>query len=186
MDCTELEIPGVKLLLPDVFPDDRGFFLETYHEKRYADLGVDVNFCQDNHSVSSKDTLRGMHFQSSPGQAKLVSCSKGAIYDVVVDMRYESPSFKQWIGLELSEQNHYQLFLPVGCAHGFLVLSEVAYVNYKVSAFYDPKTEKDFAYNDPEINIHWPVTHPILSKRDLNAPSFSQALSQNYSKKEEN
>lgn len=178
MQVTELKLPGLKLIKPRVFPDERGYFFETYQYPRFQEAGIPTTFLQDNHSVSSKGTLRGMHFQSHPGQDKLVNVLYGEIFDCVVDMRANSPTFKQWYGVFLNDENHHQLYIPHGFAHGFCVTSEKAYVCYKVSNIYDPKTEKDFRYDDSEINIQWPIDHPKLSERDLRAPSFSEALNE--------
>lgn len=174
MRVEDLELKGIKLIHPKIFRDDRGFFLESYHRDRYKEYGIDVEFVQDNHSYSSQGTIRGMHFQSNPGQAKLVSVSHGSIYDVIVDMRKTSKTYKQWIGVTLSGNNPSQIFIPVGFAHGFCVLSENAHVHYKVSSYYHPDTEKGFHFLDKEINITWPCHHPIVSLRDQNAPQFCE------------
>ena len=162
-------LDGLILIQPKVFKDTRGFFLETY---RVGDL----EFSQDNHSYSVKNVIRGMHFQSSPGQAKLVRCAVGAIFDVAVDMRKNSPTFGQWEGVILDSENHHQLFIPVGFAHGFCVLSDGAHVMYKVSAPFDPKTEVGFRFDDPDIGIKWPVMEPILSERDKTSPFFKEII----------
>lgn len=153
-------------------PDNRGFFLESFHEDRYRELGVDVEFVQDNHSFSKKNVLRGMHFQR--GQAKLIYCPVGKIFDVAVDIRPDSPTFEEWEGVILSGENHEQFFIPDGFAHGFCVLSEHAHVMYKVSAFHDPKLESGFRYDD--VKISWPISDPILSQRDTNAPGLKEIL----------
>lgn len=171
--CSEfLELPGPKIIRPAVFTDNRGFFLETYNAGRYAEAGIDVAFVQDNHSCSVKNTVRGLHYQSSPGQAKLVRVTVGAIWDVVVDIRPDSPTFGTCATLTLDAEKHDQLFIPVGFAHGFCVLSNVAEVQYKVSTPYDPKTECGFHYADAELQIPWPVTLPLVSERDQRAESF--------------
>lgn len=174
MEMKELALPGLIRITPTIFTDDRGFFLETFNKDRYEPLGVE--FVQDNMSKSKKNSLRGMHFQTEPGQAKLVSVIQGEILDVVVDMRLSSPTFKQWLGVTLDSKLREQLFIPVGFAHGFCVLSEEALVQYKVSALYNAETERGFAYNDPTISIEWPVAKPLLSQRDIDAPPFSEAL----------
>ena len=174
MEVLDQPLEGLKLIRPNVFFDERGYFLETYRESRYKSSGVAVSFVQDNHSFSKKGTIRGMHFQSFPGQAKLVKVVEGEIYDVVVDIRPHSPTFKQWKGFVLDSKKHEQLFIPVGFAHGFAVLSETAHVTYKVSTPYDAAHEKTFRYNDPEIGIKWPVENPIVSARDLESPFFKQ------------
>lgn len=170
MQAQELSLPGVKLLKTKSFFDGRGFFRETFHKPLYAERGILCEFVQDNHSFSTRGTIRGMHFQRSPGQAKLISVVVGAIFDVVVDIRKDSPTYKQWIGVELEAEKGEQLFIPVGYAHGFCVLSESAHVCYKVSAVYDPHEEKGFRYNDPDVGILWPHASPILSERDKNSP----------------
>ena len=168
-----LPLAGLLAITPRVFADDRGFFLESYREAAYRAAGIDVAFVQDNHSRSQARTLRGMHFQSAPGQAKLVRVVSGKIFDVAVDIRPDSPTFGQWYGIELDAVTHRQLFVPVGFAHGFCVLSETADVAYKVSSYYDPRAEHTFSYADPEVGIRWPVTDPILSPRDRDAPPLS-------------
>lgn len=174
MQVVELPLSGLKLIKPKVFKDNRGFFLESYQQLPYEQAGIDCNFSQDNHSYSQKNCIRGMHFQSFPGQAKLVRVGVGKIFDVAVDIRPESPTFKQWFGVELDDQNHHQLFIPVGFAHGFCVLSDEAHVFYKVSTPYDSQTEIGFRFNDEEIAIEWPTKNPILSERDMKAPSFQE------------
>ncbi len=176
MEVTQLPLSGLKVISPRVFHDDRGFFNEAYHEARYADFGIAVRFVQDNHSFSQKNVLRGMHFQESPGQDKLVWVTQGKIFDVAVDLRKESPTFGQWEGVYLDDTAQQQLFIPKGFAHGFCVVSdEGAHVHYKVSTPYDGKTEKTFRFDDPALQIEWPVQEPILSLRDLEAPSFFEA-----------
>jgi dTDP-4-dehydrorhamnose 3,5-epimerase len=169
----DLELPGLKLLQPAVFGDERGFFIETYSAARYAAAGIDVTFVQDNHSRSVQGTLRGLHYQSQPGQAKLVRVVVGSIFDVAVDIRAGSPTFGRWQGVELDADKHEQLFVPVGFAHGFCVLSDVAEVEYKVSAPYDGKTECSIDYADPDLAVAWPVPKPLLSARDRQAESFA-------------
>lgn len=161
-------IPGLKLIKPKVHRDDRGFFLEMYQKSRYEDLGVDLDFLQDNHSYSVKNVIRGMHFQA--GQAKLVTCAKGEILDVAVDIRPHSQTFGQYEMVHLTENNHEQFFIPDGFAHGFCVLSDDANVIYKVSSLYNPEAEGGFHYNDPEVKIDWPIEDPIISERDRKAP----------------
>jgi dTDP-4-dehydrorhamnose 3,5-epimerase len=167
------KLDGPVLLAPVVHGDDRGFFLESYRSGSLADLGVEDGFVQDNHSRSRRGIVRGMHYQ--PGQAKLVRCVRGAIFDVVVDIRPGSPQFGQWEAFELDDVAHHQLYCPDGFAHGFCVLSEVADVIYKVSTFYDPQAESGFAFDDPEVAIDWPDRdHLIASERDRTAPSLSE------------
>jgi dTDP-4-dehydrorhamnose 3,5-epimerase len=181
MEVRPLSLSGLKLITPAVHRDSRGFFLETYSESRYLESGIDHPFVQDNHSRSTRGTIRGMHFQTSPGQAKLLRVGVGRIFDVAVDIRPDSPTFGKWEGVYLDAAEHCQLFVPVGFAHGFCVVSEVAEVMYKVSSLYDAKTETGFRFDDPEVGIAWPVAEPIVSPRDLQAQSFAslrQALRQ--------
>jgi len=173
LQVIDLELNGLKLIRPQVFGDERGFFLETYNAPRYQAAGIDASFAQDNHSLSVKGTLRGLHYQSSPGQAKLMRVSRGRIWDVAVDIRPESKTFGRWQAMELNDEKREQLFIPVGFAHGFCVLSDVAEVQYKVSTPYDAKTECSLSYADPELNVAWPVDNPVLSARDLQAESFA-------------
>jgi len=171
-----LPLAGLVAITPRVLADGRGFFLETYREDAYRDAGIADRFVQDNHSRSVRNTLRGLHFQRSPGQAKLVRVVSGRIWDVAVDIRPGSPTFGRWHGIELDAAEHRQLFVPVGFAHGFCVLSEVADVLYKVSSPYDPATEAGFAWDDPEVGIAWPITDPVLSARDRAAPPLREAV----------
>ncbi len=159
------------LITPQVFHDPRGFFFESYRETRYPGP-----FVQDNISFSHKNVIRALHFQSEPGQAKLIQCLKGTIWDVIVDIRPDSPTFKQWRAFELNDQTRVQLFVPIGFAHGFCVLSDEALVEYKVSSVYNPKTECTIRWNDPDIAIAWPVRDPILSERDKVAPFFKEVF----------
>lgn len=164
-----MKLTGLKLISPRLFQDERGYFFESYRQ-----FDFDLPFVQDNLSFSRQGTIRALHFQSHPGQAKLVSCIQGTIWDVAVDIRPESPTFMQWEAVELDDQSHKQLFIPKGFAHGFCVLSETARVYYKVSSPYDPKTEISIRWNDPSFNISWPVQNPILSPRDQTSPLFSE------------
>ncbi len=173
MRITNLELDGLKLITPDIFGDERGFFLETYNAVRYKEAGIHEAFVQDNHSRSIKGTLRGLHYQSQPGQAKLVRVTLGRIWDVAVDIRPDSPTFGRWLGLELDAEKREQLFIPIGFAHGFCVLSDAAEVQYKVSAPYDAKTECGLSFSDPHLAVAWPITEPILSARDTHAESFA-------------
>jgi dTDP-4-dehydrorhamnose 3,5-epimerase len=166
-------LKGPMLLAPVVHGDDRGFFLEAYRSGTLGDLGIEDEFVQDNHSRSRRRIVRGMHYQ--PGQAKLVRCVRGAIFDVVVDIRAGSPQFGQWEGFVLDDREHHQLYCPNGFAHGFCVLSEMADVVYKVSSFYDPATESGFAFDDPAIGIEWPDREELVaSARDREAPTLAQ------------
>ncbi len=170
----ETKLDGVVLIEPAVHGDERGFFVETFSKESWAGLGVDVEFVQHNHSRSAQGTLRGLHFQTSPGQAKLLRCPRGEIFDVAVDLRRGSPTYGQWEGHVLDDVKHRQLYVPVGFAHGFAVLSEVADVTYLVSSLYDPATEAGIAWDDPEVGVEWPVPEPLLSERDKSAPTLSE------------
>jgi len=170
----ETKLAGLVLIEPEVHGDERGFLVETFREDLWRDLGVEVAFVQHNHSRSTRGTLRGLHFQTDPGQAKLIRCTRGSIFDVVVDLRRNSPTYGRWEGQGLDDRRHRQLFVPVGFAHGFVVTSEVADVAYKLSSYYDPSREGGFAWDDPEVAIDWPITHPVLSARDRTAPRFAE------------
>lgn len=176
MEVIDLKLKGLKLLKPKVFRDHRGFFLESFSKPLFDQLEMLSDFMQDNHSYSKKGCIRGMHFQSHPGQAKLVRAGIGMIYDVAVDIRKDSPTFGQWEGVILDSEHHHQLFIPVGFAHGFCVLSDEAHVMYKVSTPYQAAYEKGFRWNDPDINIKWPVEQPIVSERDEKSPLFHELL----------
>lgn len=169
-------IPEVVLVEPRVFPDGRGFFLETYHQRKFEDGGLPGSFVQDNHSYSVRDTLRGLHAQLRKPQGKLVRAVVGEIFDVAVDIRPDSPTFGRWVAEVLSEENRRQLYVPPGFAHGFCVLSESAHVLYKCTVLYDREDEIGIAWNDPEIGIAWPVEKPLLSPRDLAAPKLAEIL----------
>ena len=175
MDVESTALPGVLLVKPRVFGDDRGFFLETYNETRYREAGIDVSFVQDNHSFSRQGTLRGLHFQTTNVQDKLVWAIQGEIFDVAVDVRRSSPHFGKWVGARLSAENKHQLFVPKGFAHGFCVLSETAEVMYKCSDVYAPGAEGGILWNDPTLNIDWPIKEPILSPKDEVLPRFEDA-----------
>ena len=170
----ETKLEGVVLVEPDVHGDERGFFVETYSLEAWKGLGVTADFVQHNHSRSARHTLRGLHFQTSPGQAKLVRCPRGSIFDVAVDLRHDSPTYGQWEGYELDDERHRQLYVPVGFAHGFCVLSEVADVTYLVSSPYDPATEAGIKWDDDTVGVDWPTGEPLLSQRDREAPSLSE------------
>jgi dTDP-4-dehydrorhamnose 3,5-epimerase len=170
----ETRIEGLVLIELEAHGDERGFLLETYRKPVWQELGVDVDTVQDNHSRSSRGTLRGLHFQTSPGQAKLVRCLRGRIWDVAVDLRRDSDTFGQWEGYELDDQTHRQFLVPVGFAHGFCVLSDVADVAYKLSTVYDPETEAGIAWDDPDVGVEWPISDPQLSERDKTAPRLSE------------
>lgn len=169
----ETEIPGLVIIEPKVFEDERGFFMESYNHRIFEDLvGREVKFVQDNHSKSNKGVLRGMHYQSSPHeQGKLVRCTYGEVYDVAVDLRDNSPTYGHWHGVVLSAKNKLQFWIPEGFAHGFLVLSDVAEFMYKTTNYYDPACERGFRWNDATINIEWPTISEIsLSEKDKNQP----------------
>lgn len=163
-------LDGVLLLEPTVHRDERGFFLESYSARTLSDYGITDTFVQDNHSRSVRNTLRGLHYQANPGQIKLVRVLNGAIFDVAVDVRWGSPTFGQWFGQILSSDNFLQMYIPIGFAHGFCVLSDIADVSYKCSSYYSPQDERGLAWNDPTVAIEWPVADPILSARDQKHP----------------
>jgi dTDP-4-dehydrorhamnose 3,5-epimerase len=172
MKRLETRLDGPILIEPRVFRDDRGFFCETYRREVFAELGIPEEMVQDNHSRSSKGIVRGMHFQIGQGAAKLVRCARGAIVDVMVDIRRGSPTFGEWEAFELTEDNMHSAYCPVGFAHGFCVISDVADVMYKQSAYYADATERGIAYNDPDVAVEWPlpVEQLIPSQRDATAP----------------
>ena len=165
-------LDGVLIIEPKVFKDPRGIFYEVYSVRIYEKHGIPSQFVQDNHSVSEKGVLRGLHYQINPGQAKLVRVTRGEVFDVVVDIRKNSPTFGKWQGFILSDSNHLQLYIPVGFAHGFCVLSDAAEFLYKVSEYYSAEKEKGIIWNDPDIGIDWPISDPILSEKDKNNPSL--------------
>jgi dTDP-4-dehydrorhamnose 3,5-epimerase len=167
MRAVPTELSGVLIVEPDVYRDARGFFLESYHVDKYRALGIRKPFVQDNHSRSTRGTLRGLHLQVAPHlQAKLVRVVAGEVFDVAVDVRRGSPTFGRWVGVTLSADNYRQIYLPGGFAHGFAVTSEIAEVEYKCTAVYDPAAELGIAWNDPALAIRWPVAEPTLSDRD--------------------
>lgn len=175
MRIIETRLPGVLLIEPQVFGDERGFFQEIWQGDRYTVNGINGPFVQDNLSRSSKGVLRGLHFQEPGPQGKLVQVISGAVFDVAVDIRKGSPTFGVWVGEELSETNHRQLWVPQGFAHGFCVISESADFIYKCDAPYCPTDEHAIRYDDPDIGIAWPVTNPLLSERDSGAPRLCDA-----------
>jgi dTDP-4-dehydrorhamnose reductase/dTDP-4-dehydrorhamnose 3,5-epimerase len=172
MNVINTEIDGLLIIEPKVFSDERGWFSETYNKKKLLDLGVNIDFLQDNHSLSKqKGVLRGLHFQIQPyPQTKLVRCTKGKIWDVAVDLRKSSSTYLKWFAIELTESNHKMLLIPQGFAHGFLTLEENSEVQYKVDNLYNPSSDRSIYYNDPKINIDWPLKKVILSDKDKNAP----------------
>ena len=170
----ETRIDGVVLIEPRVIADDRGFFFETFRANEYADLGIEGPFVQDNHSRSVRGTVRALHFQLQPGQGKLVRAARGAVWDVAVDLRRDSPTYGQYEAFELSDENARQVFIPVGFAHGFCVTSDEADVTYKVTTYYDGPTERGIAFDDPAIGIPWPTDTPLVSERDRTNPTLKE------------
>jgi len=173
MKITESKFKGVFIIELDIFNDSRGYFFETFNAKRYKDLGINLDFVQDNISVSKKGTLRGLHYQVPPkAQGKLCHVIKGSVLDAAVDLRFGSPTFGQHFIIELSEKNHTQIFIPVGFAHGFAVLSEEAIFQYKCSEFYSKEHERAIRFDDPNLNINWVIENPIVSDKDRNGKFF--------------
>jgi len=171
MNVIKTKLKDCVIIEPKVFGDERGFFLETFQADRYADLAdISLPFVQDNHSRSSKGVLRGLHFQKTKPQGKLVRVVRGEVYDVAVDIRQGSPTYGQWEAVILSEENKTQFWVPPGFAHGFFVLSETADFEYKCTDYYDPSDEGSLLWNDPDLNIPWPIDNPKLSEKDANAP----------------
>lgn len=178
MQITETFIQGLKVVEPKVFGDHRGWFMETYNEEIFQKAGIDIRFVQDNQSFSAtKGTLRGLHYQLNPkAQTKLVRCTKGAIFDVAVDIRKGSPTFGKWFGIELSAENKKQLLIPQGFAHGFMTITDDVEVQYKVDNLYAPDCDRGISWNDPEIGIEWPLEiTPVLSEKDEKAPLLKDA-----------
>lgn len=169
-------LPEVLLIEPDVYRDDRGFFLETYRIDHYRDLGLPQPFVQDNHSRSERGVLRGLHWQYRRPQGKLVRAIEGEVFDVAVDVRPESPTFRQWVGMWLSAANFRLAYIPPGFAHGFCVTSDVAQITYKCTELYDPEGEQGVSWDDPAIGIEWPIAEPTLSARDRGHPTLEMAL----------
>lgn len=170
MRCYDTALPEIKILEPQVYEDSRGFFMETWNVSRYFEWGIPAVFVQDNLSLSTKGILRGLHYQQPNPQGKLVHVLQGEVFDVAVDIRAGSPTFGQWVGVTLSAQNRWQLYIPEGFAHGFCVLSETALFAYKCTDFYSSPNEKGICWNDPELNIQWPVVNPVLSEKDKKHP----------------
>lgn len=164
-------IPGVIIVTPRLFGDERGFFMETYKASEFKSNGIDVDFVQDNHSFSSKGVLRGLHFQRGPmAQGKLIRVMQGRVWDVAVDIRPDSPARLQWTGVELSDENNRMVYIPPGFAHGFLVLSDTAHFMYKTTAEYSPEHDGGIRWDDPDIGVEWPVTNPQVSEKDRSLP----------------
>jgi len=178
MNVIETELPGVLIIEPKVFGDARGFFLETFQKQRYEEVGIPGDgreFVQDNHSRSRKGVLRGLHFQLENPQGKLVSAGSGAVFDVAADVNPDSPTYGKWVGVEISEENHRQLWIPPGYAHGFCVLSEMADFQYKCTALYHPESDAGILWNDTDLDIKWPIAQPLLSEKDKALPRLNEA-----------
>jgi dTDP-4-dehydrorhamnose 3,5-epimerase len=171
---TETDLPGVLVIEPRVFGDERGFFLETFQAERYREqMGISLAFVQDNHSRSRRGVLRGLHVQKQRPQGKLVRAARGEIFDVVADIDPRSPTFRRWVGVTLSDTNHRQVWIPPGYAHGFLVVSETADFEYKCTDYYHPQSETGVIWNDPDLDIAWPIRNPTLSEKDQQLPTLT-------------
>lgn len=176
MKITKTELDGVLIIEPKVHRDDRGWYSEIYSERSLAEAGIAFRAVQDNHIKSKKGTLRAIHFQNSPkAQAKLVRCTRGKVHDFIVDLRKDSPTFKQWVMIELSAENKYQVLVPVGFGHGVLALEDDTEVTYKVDELYYPEHDRAIHWADPELNIHWGIDRPLLSEKDKNAPCLKDS-----------
>jgi dTDP-4-dehydrorhamnose 3,5-epimerase len=175
MQFITTELAGIVVVEPKVFEDERGFFMETFHKPRFAQAGIDVEFVQDNHSRSRQGVLRGLHYQISRPQGKLVRVIRGAVLDVAVDLRRSSPTFGRWYGCQLSEANKRQVYIPAGFAHGFCVTSEIAEVIYKCTDIYSPPDERTLLWNDPALGINWPVSSPTISEKDQRGVPLNRA-----------
>jgi dTDP-4-dehydrorhamnose 3,5-epimerase len=173
MEVLPTRLAGLVLLAPKVFADPRGFFVETYRDTVWSEHGIPTEFAQDNHSRSRRGTLRGIHYQTHPGQGKLVRCAAGRVLDVVVDLRRGSPTFGEWEAVELDDERHLQLWIPIGFGHGFVVLSDTADFVYKCTNVYDPATEAGIRFDDPDVGIEWPDIELIYSERDRTAPRLA-------------
>ncbi|WP_210491596.1 dTDP-4-dehydrorhamnose 3,5-epimerase [Patulibacter sp. SYSU D01012] len=180
MEIRETSLPDAKLIVPRVFPDERGFFAETFRENVLAEAGIHDTWVQDNHSRSSYGVVRGLHFQIGKGAAKLVRCGRGHIWDVIVDLRKGSPTYGKWQGFDLTDENMHVLYVPVGFAHGFCVMSDVADVLYKQTNYYSGEVERGIAYNDREVAVAWPLAPELIlvSDRDASAPSLHDIAEQ--------
>jgi dTDP-4-dehydrorhamnose 3,5-epimerase len=174
MNVTETGLPGVLVVEPAVFRDDRGYLTEVWNQRRYDDAGLGARFVQDNLSSSRRGVLRGLHYQHPAAQGKLVSALVGEVFDVAVDIRPDSPTFRRWVGVTLSAENNRQIYIPPGFAHGFAVLSETAVVLYKCTEFYTPSDEGSVRWDDPALGIEWPATSPILARKDAEAPLLAE------------
>jgi len=175
MKFIETSLPGVILIEPRVYDDDRGFFMETYHSEKFSRGGITGTFVQDNHARSSKGVLRGLHYQIKHAQGKLMRAIVGEVYDVAVDIRRDSPHFGEWVGITLSAENKNQLYIPPGFAHGYYVLSDVAEIVYKCTDLYHPEYERGILWSDQEIGIDWPGRQPVLSDKDRQLPRLNEA-----------
>jgi len=176
LNIRETTLPGVLLIEPKVHGDDRGFFMETYRVDLFREAGIHDTFVQDNHSRSARGVLRGLHYQEPNAQGKLVRCTRGAIFDVAVDIRRGSPAFGKWFGLELTETNKRMLWIPPGFAHGFCALEDGSDLVYKCTTFYNAPSDRSILWNDPEIGIEWPpIGEPVLSEKDAKAPRLGEA-----------
>lgn len=177
MNLEKTQIDGVYIVEPKVFGDNRGWFYETYSKNAFKEMGIDVDFVQDNRSFSAKKgTLRGLHCQTDPkSQAKLVSCTRGEIIDVAVDIREGSPTYMKWVAVKLTEENKKMLFIPKGCLHGFVTVTENVEISYKVDEFYSPENDRSICWNDPEIGVDWGIDAPVLSEKDKNAPLLKES-----------
>ena len=174
MKIIATRLDGLVLLQPDVHADSRGFFVETYSRRSWSELGVTALLVQDNHSRSVRGTIRALHFQAEPGQAKLVRVARGRAWDVVVDIRLSSPTFGEWESFTLDDEQHRQLYVPIGFAHGFCAVSDVVDLVYKVGSYYDPLTERGIAWDDPDLSIPWPTDEPVVSDRDNHHPTLAE------------
>jgi dTDP-4-dehydrorhamnose 3,5-epimerase len=176
MKVQSTQLAGVLIVEPDVFGDDRGFFLESFNERAMREIGIDTHFVQDNHSRSQRNVLRGLHYQLHQPQGKLVRVVRGTVFDVAVDIRRGSSTFGKWVGVELSAENKRMFWMPAGMAHGFVVLSDTADFLYKATDYYAPEFERTILWNDPDLGIEWPLTgEPILSSKDVAGKSFCEA-----------
>jgi dTDP-4-dehydrorhamnose 3,5-epimerase len=177
MEILSTEIPGLLIIKPDVFADDRGYFFESYNKKQFSEAGINVDFVQDNESKSAKGVLRGLHFQRAPfAQGKLVRVIRGAVLDVAVDIRKDSPTFGKWNSIMLSEQNKLMYWIPEGFAHGFLTLEDDTIFSYKCTGVYHKPSESSIIWNDPDLKIDWNISNPVLSPKDLTAPTFKEYI----------
>ena len=178
MKVTETRLAGVLIIEPKVFGDSRGFFKETFQAERYREAGIEYTFVQDNYSRSQKGVLRGLHYQITKPQGKLVSCLKGAVFDVAIDVDPISATFGQYVGIELTEDNNRQFWVPPGYAHGFCVLTDTADFQYKCTDYYDPSDEGGLIWNDPDVAIDWPIDQPLLSDKDSKLPTLKELANQ--------